>query len=117
MLSRYAAWQTLGRDPLPRGRKALERLQVFPRGSDTIPLVDVYGVDEPGDHPRSYGRHRPGPRDCCPVAEAFVDRIHDKLAPESSALLHLIGEWSGFHPVPGRLARVPARSTVVVGLR
>jgi hypothetical protein len=31
--------------------------------------------------------------------------------------LPFMGEWSGFHPVPGQMARVPARSQVIVGLR
>ena len=28
MLSRYAAWQALGPDPLPQGRKTLDRLRI-----------------------------------------------------------------------------------------
>jgi hypothetical protein len=46
MLTRYAAWQALGPDPLPRCRKSLERLQVH---LDALHVLDAelkrrYGV-------------------------------------------------------------------------
>ncbi|MGW2771755.1 hypothetical protein ACWC4C_04095 [Streptomyces olivaceoviridis] len=38
MLSRYAAWQALGPDPLPQGRKALDRLRVH---LDAVHVLDT----------------------------------------------------------------------------
>ncbi|GAA4667998.1 hypothetical protein GCM10023324_19720 [Streptomyces youssoufiensis] len=38
MLSRYALWQALGPNPLPRGRKALDRLRAH---LDAVHVLDV----------------------------------------------------------------------------